>query len=220
MAFAASTMIIETSRRRRGWIIKLTEDASLKGIFHFIKTDVGLFNSNNFASTARSQRSRGHDSIPGQIGVGAKNPEELGLSNFRIDFQGEHDKYSDDVDSAASFSASPAIRRTRDRFRPQIISGEFQTNYRFEDWSTTTFGVQYNRRSASTRRSAIDKAIRNIGYYLQEQIQFLDRRLIMIPGIRLDDNQQFGTEWTPSFSAAYFFREIGTKLKAWLCQGF
>jgi hypothetical protein len=41
----------------------------------------------------------------------------------------------------------------------------------------------------------------------------------MIPGIRLDDNQQFGTA-DAFILRAYLFREIGTKLKGWLCQGF
>jgi vitamin B12 transporter len=59
-----------------------------------------------------------------------------------------------------------------------------------------------------------------MGYYLQEQLQFFDRRLIVIPGLRLEDNQSFGTEWTPSFSSAYLFREIGTKLKAGYAKGF
>jgi vitamin B12 transporter len=48
----------------------------------------------------------------------------------------------------------------------------------------------------------------------------LDRRLMIIPGIRLDDNQSFGAAWTPSFSAAYRFRETGTKLKAGYAEGF
>ena len=30
----------------------MTENASLKGYFHYINSDVGLFNNNNFASTA------------------------------------------------------------------------------------------------------------------------------------------------------------------------
>ncbi len=75
------------------------------------------------------------------------------------------------------------------------------------------------RRSASTN-GGIDEAIGNFGYYLQQQFQFFDRSLIMIPGIRLDDNQQFGTAWTPSFSAAYLFKEIGTKLKGGYASGF
>jgi vitamin B12 transporter len=59
-----------------------------------------------------------------------------------------------------------------------------------------------------------------MGYYLQEQLQFLDRRLILIPGIRLDDNQSFGTAWTPSFSTAYSFTETQTKIRAGYASGF
>jgi vitamin B12 transporter len=196
---------------------QVTEDASLKGIFHFVKTDLGLFNNNNFASQPDPNAREASTQYLGKL-----EWEQKILKNWDYRISGsmfkEHIKDSDDVD-ACIFFGFPCDSRTRDRFRPRIDTGEFQTNYRFEEWSTTTFGVEYKRRSASTS-GGIDKAIRNLGYYLQEQFQFLDRRLIMIPGIRLDDNQSFGTAWTPSFSAAYLFRETGTKLKGGYAKGF
>jgi len=196
---------------------QVTEDASLKGIFHFVKTDLGLFNNNNFASQPDPNAREASTQYLGKL-----EWEQKIFKNWDYRISGsmfkEHIKDSDDVD-ACTFFGFPCDSRTRDRFRPRIDTGEFQTNYRFEDWSTTTFGVEYKRRSASTS-GAIDKAIRNLGYYLQEQFQFLDRRLIVIPGIRLDDNQSFGTAWTPSFSAAYLFRETGTKLKGGYAKGF
>ncbi len=196
---------------------QVTEDASLKGIFHFVKTDLGLFNNNNFASQPDPNAREASTQYLGKL-----EWEQKILKNWDYRISGsmfkEHIKDSDDVDSC-TFFGFPCDSRTRDRFRPQIDTGEFQTDYRFEDWSTTTFGVEYKRRSASTS-GGIDKAIRNLGYYLQEQFQFLDRRLIMIPGIRLDDNQSFGTAWTPTFSAAYLFRETGTRLKASYAKGF
>jgi vitamin B12 transporter len=196
---------------------QVTEDASLKGIFHFAKTEVGLFNNNNFAPAPDPNARENSTQYLGKLEWVQKI-----LRNWDYRISGsifkEHIKDSDDVDRC-TFFGSPCDSRTRDRFRPQIDTGEFQTNYRFEDWSTTTFGVEYKRRSASTS-GGIDKAIRNMGYYLQEQFDFLDRRLIVIPGIRLDDNQSFGTEWTPSFSAAYLFRETGTRLKASYAKGF
>ena len=196
---------------------QVTEDASLKGIFHFVKTDLGLFNNNNFASQPDPNAREASTQYLGKL-----EWEQKILKNWDYRISGsmfkEHIKDSDDVDSC-TFFGFPCDSRTRDRFRPRIDTGEFQTNYRFEDWSTTTFGVEYKRRSASTS-GGIDKAIRNLGYYLQEQFQFLDRRLIMIPGIRLDDNQSFGTAWTPTFSAAYLFRETGTRLKAGYAKGF
>jgi vitamin B12 transporter len=196
---------------------QVTEDASLKGIFHFVKTDLGLFNNNNFASQPDPNAREATTQYLGKL-----EWEQKIFENWDYRISGsmfkEHIKDSDDVD-ACTFFGFPCDSRTRDRFRPRIDTGEFQTNYRFEEWSTTTFGVEYKRRSASTS-GGIDKAIRNLGYYLQEQFQFLDRRLIMIPGIRLDDNQSFGTAWTPSFSAAYLFRETGTKLKGGYAKGF
>jgi len=196
---------------------QVTENASLKGIFHFIKTNLGLFNNNNFASTPDPNARQDTTQYVGKL-----EWEQKIMANWDYRISGsiykEYEKSSDDVDSCVFFGF-PCDSRTRDIFRPQINTGEFQTNYRLEDWSTTTFGVQYNRRAASTS-GGIDEAIGNVGYYLQEQFQFLDRRLIVIPGIRLDDNQSFGTAWTPSFSAAYLFKEIGTKLKGGYNKGF
>ncbi len=191
---------------------QVTENANLTGIFHFINTRVGLFNNNNSASVPDPNARQATTQYVGKLEWEQKIMANWDYRVFGAIYK-EHDKFSDDVDS------NPFDSRTRDIFRPQINTGEFQTNYRLEDWSTTTFGVQYNRRSASTT-GGIDKAVNNVGYYLQQQFQFLDRRLIAIPGIRLDDNQQFGTAWTPSFSAAYLFKEIGTKLKGGYAKGF
>ena len=196
---------------------QVTEDASLKGIFHFIRGDVGLYNNNNFASVpdpnARQNTTQYVTKLEWEQRIFQNWDYRISGSMFK-----ENDKVSDDVDSCVSFGF-PCDSLTTDRFRPQTITGEFQTNYRFGDWSTTTFGTQYNRRSARTS-GGIDEAVGNIGYYLQQQFQFFDRRLIAIPGIRLDDNQDFGTAWTPSFSAAYLFRETGTKLKGGYAKGF
>jgi vitamin B12 transporter len=191
---------------------QVTENANLTGIFHFINTRVGLFNNNNFASVPDPNARQATTQYVGKLEWAQKIMANWDYRIFGAIYK-EHDKFSDDVDS------NPLDSRTRDIFRPQITTGEFQTNYRLEDWSTTTFGVQYNRRSASTT-GGIDEAINNVGYYLQQQFQFFERRLIAIPGIRLDDNQQFGTAWTPSFSAAYLFKEIGTKLKGGYAKGF
>ena len=196
---------------------QVTEDASLKGIFHFVNTDLGLYNNNNFVPAPDPNARERSTQYLGKL-----EWEQRILKNWDYRISGsmfkEHIKDSDDIDDC-TFFGFPCDSRTRDRFRPLINTGEFQTNYRLEDWSTSTFGIQYNRRSAKTS-GGIDEAVGNIGYYLQQQFQFFDRRLIAIPGIRLDDNQDFGTAWTPSFSAAYLFRETGTKLKGGYAKGF
>jgi len=208
---------------------KVTEDALLKGIFRFNKTDVGLFNSNNFVPGGRDPNSR---EAMTQI-LGKVEWEHRILQNWDYRIAGsifkEHIKDSDDPDPLGDcqFFGFPCDSRTRSRFRPQISSAEFQTNYRFGDWSTTTFGTEFKRRKASTSSSSdgfslgeINKAIRNMGYYLEEQIKLLGDRLILIPGIRLDDHQTFGSEWSPSFSSSYLFRETGTRVKAGYAEAF
>jgi vitamin B12 transporter len=196
---------------------RATEDASLKGIFHFLKTDVGLFNNNNFASApdpnAREATTQYTGKLEWQQKIFSHWDYRVSGSIFK-----EHIKDSDDVDSC-TFFGFPCDSRTRDRFRPQITTAEFQSNYRLADWSTTTFGVEYKRRTAETS-GGIDEAIGNVGTYLQEQIQLLERRLLVIPGIRVDDNQSFGAAVTPSFSVAYLFPDSGTKLKGGYAKGF
>ncbi len=191
----------------------LTEDSALKGIFHFVKTDLGLFNSNNFIAGATDPNAR--QALTQYLGKLEWQQRIQQGWNYRISgsiFK-EHIKNSDDPE-LGSFDT-----RTRSRFRPQIGTAEMQTNYRFGEWSTTTLGVEFKRRKASTS-SGINRAIRDMGYYLQEQIRLFDDRLILIPGIRLDDHQAFGTEWSPSFSAAYLFRETGSKIKWGYAEGF
>jgi vitamin B12 transporter len=198
---------------------KFTDDTSLKGIFHFTKTDTGLFNSNNFVAPNRGDPNA-REELRQYLGKLEWEQKIFKQWDYRVSgsiFK-EETKDSDGPDSCMFFGF-PCDARTRDSFRPKIITGEFQTNYRPQEWSTTTFGVEYKLSEASTS-GGIDRAIRNIAYYLQQQLQFFDRRLILIPGIRLDDNQTFGTAWTPSFSAVYLFRDTGTKLKAGYAKGF
>lgn len=191
---------------------RLTEDSALKGFFRFLKTDLGLFNSNNFIPAPDPNAREALNQYLGKLEWEQRILKEW---DYRISgsiFK-EHIKDSDDPEPG-SFDS-----RTRDRFRPKINTGEVQTNYRLQEWSTTTFGVEYKRSHASTS-GGINRSIRNLGYYLQEQIRLLDNRLILIPAVRLDDHQTFGTEWSPSFSTAYLFKETGTKLKGGYSEGF
>jgi len=203
---------------------RLTDDAGLKGIFRFVKTDAGLFNSNNFGTRNRGDPNA-REELQNYLGKLEWEQRIFKEWDYRISgsiFK-EHIKDSDEVDSCVvvtSFGPFPCDSgRSRDSFRPKIITGEFQTNYRWQGWSTTTFGTEYKLRHASTS-GGIDRSIRNLAYYVQEQIQLFDRRLILVPGIRLDDHQTFGTAWTPAFSSAYLFRETGTKVKGGYAKGF
>src|SRR5262245_5676773 len=196
---------------------QVTENANLTGMFHFTNSRLGLFNNNNFASAPDPNARQATTQYVGKLEWAQKILANCDYRIFGAIYK-EHDKFSDDVDPCVFFG-SPCDSRTRDIFRPQITTVQGQTGKRLEDWGRTSFGVQYNRRAASAT-GGVDEAGAIVGYYLQQQLQFFDGRLIAIPGIRLDDNQQFGTAWTPAFSAAYLFKEIGTKLKGGYAKGF
>ena len=69
---------------------QVTEDASLKGIFHFINTDLGLYNNNNFVP-APDPNAREHSTqYLGKLEWEQTDSQELGLSNLRFHVQRTH----------------------------------------------------------------------------------------------------------------------------------
>lgn len=190
---------------------RATEGTLLRGIFHFRQTDLGIFNNNNFVAGAGDPNAR--ENVTDYIFK--LDWEQKLLSNWDFRLSGsefkEHDKFSDDPDTVDT-------KRKRQRTRPKIVTGDIQTNYRWQEWSTTTFGVEYKKRAITS--DTIRKDLRNLGYYLQEQLRFLNDRLFLVGGVRLDDHQEFGTKWSPSASAAYLIPQTGTKFKVGYAKGF
>ncbi|MEX0806456.1 MAG: TonB-dependent receptor [Candidatus Binatia bacterium] len=201
-----------------------TDNTLLRGIFHFRKTEVGLFNSNNFFPVpvpdpnARDNVTDYLAKLEWQQKLTQAWEYRLAGSLFK-----EHEKFSDDPDpDPSNLCAGPNLFfcdfRTRNRFRPKIWTGEFQTNYRWQEWSTTTFGLEYKTRQART--DSFTKEQDSMASYLQEQLRFFGDRLVLVGGVRLDDNKVFGTEWSPSASGAYSIPETGTKFKVSYAEGF
>lgn len=198
------------------WDLWLTDNALLRGIFHFRKTDLGLFNNNNFTAGAGDPNAR--ENITDYLFKFDWEQKILPAWDFRLSgsqFK-QHDKFTDDPDAVDAGLA-------RTRRRPRIMTAELQTNYRWQEWSATTLGIDYKKRQATTTTRTATPIRRdqgNMAYYVQEQLRFLRNRIVLVGGMRLDDHQTFGTEWSPSVSASYLLLETGTKLKLGYAQGF
>lgn len=190
---------------------QINENSVLKGIFHFRKTHVGLFNNNNFIGipdpNAREEVTDYTGRIDWEQSLLPGWDYRIGGSIFK-----QHDKFSDDPEPG-SFDV-----RRRNRFRPLVLGAEFQTNYRWARFGVTTLGIEYKRRQAKT--DAIDEEQGSSGYYLQQQLEVLDNRLLFVSGIRLDDHEVFGRELSPSVSAAYTLPITATKFLAGYSEGF
>ena len=151
----------------------LTEDSALKGIFQFVKTDLGLFNSNNFIAGATDPNAR--QALSQYLGKLEWQQRIQQGWNYRISgsiFK-EHIKNSDDPEPG-SFDT-----RTRSRFRPQIGTAEMQTNYRFGEWS-------FSYRSDPSRR-------------LYQRLRYSPQTFF--DGTRTDWSAALGVRATSSFAA-------------------
>ena len=69
---------------------QVTEDASLKGIFRFLKTDLGLFNNNNFASAPDPNAREASTQYLGKLEWEQRILKNWDYRDLRIDVQGKH----------------------------------------------------------------------------------------------------------------------------------
>ncbi|MBE0538190.1 MAG: TonB-dependent receptor [Ignavibacterium sp.] len=63
------------------------------------------------------------------------------------------------------------------------------------------------------------KDTRTIGVYLQDQLKF-DESLFVTAGVRLDEHNKFGSQFTYRIAPAFILWETGTKIKATVGTGF
>lgn len=95
---------------------------------------------------------------------------------------------------------------------------EWQNNLYFTRWSTTTAGFEYENESGfADGINAWDrfegKEMDNRAAYIQNQFKYNDI-LFLTPGVRLDDNERFGSEYTCKISGSYLWGSTGARIKA------
>lgn len=104
---------------------------------------------------------------------------------------------------------------------------DYHTTFRVRDgvWAGTaaTFGTEFQEERLSQSNVGFSSAStnlsrRNMGYYVQLQGVYADR-LFITPGIRVEDNEYFGTFVNPKLSGAYLHKESGTKIRASVGRG-
>ncbi|UCB57242.1 MAG: TonB-dependent receptor [Candidatus Omnitrophota bacterium] len=129
-------------------------------------------------------------------------------------------KYRDDPD----FDDAPGTGRTHNWYKSRIGKTEWQHNISALDWYTLTCGLEYEeeRGFADGRVSSnrLDRrAVDSKGCYLQNQFKWRES-LFIIPGLRIDDHELFGTETTYKVSTSYIIPRIKTRLKGNWATGF
>lgn len=67
-----------------------------------------------------------------------------------------------------------------------------------------TAGLEYLKESFDTG-VVVDKKIATTSTYVQDEWSLMNGRLVLVPGIRFDDNDVYGQEWNPKFSTMLTF---------------
>ncbi|HWA88692.1 MAG TPA: TonB-dependent receptor [Rhizomicrobium sp.] len=128
-------------------------------------------------------------------------------------FFGEFDFFTNAFSPAENFFARGDAQRI-----------EYQGTYDFDDADQLTFGAETQRLSMSTQSLQFDPgpttgARRTTGYYAQMQSTLFDQ-LTLTGGVRLEDDDEFGTHTSVKFAGAWNIPGFDTVLRANYGDGF
>jgi vitamin B12 transporter len=106
------------------------------------------------------------------------------------------------------------------RFKVRRNEVEGLSHFHIGTWSTSTFGIEYRNEDANVQgTSAFSPRTETVSGFFQQTFRFFDR-LFMSAGVRVDDNDVYGTATTERGSLAYVVKEWGTRLHGSAGSGF
>ena len=82
--------------------------------------------------------------------------------------------------------------------------------------SVTSAGFEYEKESFNT--DSLNESRKNYAFYAQNNLGVL-KTFFVTAGIRYDDNEAFGSEWSPSVFAKWKIKESGTEIRGGVSKG-
>ncbi len=200
--------------------------AAANVIARYTNAKVGLFGNNNFLGGADPNASMDNESL---VLKGEWEQEIVHGLEYRLagSYARDDSTFSDPPDALES-------GRTESDILSELASGELQVNHYLGDLSVATVGLDYDLRMANVDStfidpqfgsfpSSYDKSRWNMAVYLQEQVRLLGGRAQAVGGVRVDNNQDFGSEVSPTASLAatvWRLQASRLRLKASYAEGF
>lgn len=204
-----------------------TDTAALYGILHWVGSNVGLANATNYLGALDPNARLKGDFYFAKLGW-----EDSPLDGLSYRLSGAYvqddQRYNDPPDQTNSAD-------TRSRIPSEIAQGDAQANYAWQ-WSISTVGFQYTRKSADVfsystfsdpPATRYDPSREDYGVYAQEQVRLFDDNLILLGAVRYDNDQQFGNVTSPTAAMAVRLPWqpvpdwwTGTRLRATYAEGF
>jgi len=204
-----------------------SETGALYGILHYVRSNVGLANAANFLGVLDPNARLNGDFYFAKLGW-----EDAPLDGFSYRLSGAY------VQDDQRFDDPPDVNNTADtrsRIPSEIIQGDAQANYAWQ-WSVSTLGFQYTRKSADVFSyssfsdppgQTFDPSREDYGVYGQEQIRLFDDTIVLLGSVRFDHDQQFGDVTSPTGAIALRlpFEPVpdywtGARVRATYAEGF
>ncbi len=119
------------------------------------------------------------------------------------------------------------FRQTDGTQRRDMLDYHMNFHVRDGDWSgsAATFGVEWQEERLSQSNvvnpgtsASTNLSRRNMGYYAQLQGTYAER-VFLTTGVRVEENEFFGTFVNPKVSGAYLHKETGTKIRGSFGRG-
>jgi len=192
---------------------------AFRGFFRYTDAKTGLFNNKNYLGVPDLNARQ----LSNFLLLKGEWEHTLGDTfNYRVagSYVRDNQRFFDEPDRFDEFGSGIL------RIPTEIFTGEMQANYSWRDLSVLTFGFEFEEKSAIVEsnfggsRTRYDPSRNNFAYYFQEQLRLLNERLFLVGGVRVDDNEDFGSHVTPAGSIAYLILQTGTKLKGGFSGGF
>lgn len=109
-------------------------------------------------------------------------------------------------------------RQTIDQINTRRWEVEVVNHFHAGRWNTLSVGLEH-RDEWGDSRGNFRKAVATRSAFFQDELRLFDR-LFLSGGVRVEDNEVFGTETTSRVGAAYLIRTWGTKLRGSWGEGF
>ncbi|MFN8624610.1 MAG: TonB-dependent receptor [Candidatus Binatia bacterium] len=191
------------------------QHGTARGFWRFANSSLGLANNNIGAGLGSfaDPNAREHD----EFYLGKLEWEHEALTNLSYRVAGSFtrtlNEFSDDATAQERNSPNffgDAYFLARSRIPNDSWTGEAQVNYAQGAVGITTAGFEFKEQHGEVEQENLDgsgtrfsHSRHNVAGYLQQQISLLQDRLVIVGGFRVDDNQDFGTEVSSSWSVGY-----------------
>jgi vitamin B12 transporter len=202
----------------------LVEDGTARITFRIVDSELGNFSSNNFLA-APDPNARQKDQSYFTHAEWSHAPSAALRYRMGFSYARENEQFDDFPDAVETTTTNSEVLS-------QTFTGNANATLAWLGGKgESTAGVEYELQNGNVDSlsqdptfgdfdTQYDHDVGNVAGYTLHQVFLDERRLVLTAGVRVDDNQRFGTAVSPSGAASYLVAATRTRLRATYAEGF